>query len=210
MLGLAELLTRPVPLFGRPVAPSVRAVVSSGWSRPRATHQHRAIDVPLPVGTEVLALAPGVVVRAQATESGAAGIWCAVRHPDGTVTRYMHASRLLVELGAHVERGQPLMASGNTGDSAGPHLHLDVRVPRSRLAAVADVPGAAPAEPWGPEMEPYGVAIPAEPWVPVDGYSDRTRDEARAAGLRLWGARVESYAGAWLIAAGLVVLAARK
>ena len=43
----------------------VRLVVSSGWSRPRdGGRSHRAIDIPLPAGTPILAIDDGVVVRA--------------------------------------------------------------------------------------------------------------------------------------------------
>jgi cell wall-associated NlpC family hydrolase len=48
--------------------------------------------------------------------------------PEGSVltTRYAHCSRLLVSAGQSVEKGDAIAEVGSTGDSAGPHLHLEV------------------------------------------------------------------------------------
>jgi murein DD-endopeptidase MepM/ murein hydrolase activator NlpD len=170
--------------LGRPVPDDVRAIVSSGWSRPRGDRLHRALDIPLAVGTPVLAIADGDVIRAQRTPSGDAGIWVAVRHPSGLVSRYLHLSTANVAEGARVRRGDVIGRSGNTGHSTGPHLHLDLRVPITLLPAIARTTGT-PRTGWGPELLPYGVSIPGEPWIPVDGYDDAVATEARAAGIAL-------------------------
>lgn len=79
--------------FGRPVPSNVRAIATSGWSRPRGDRLHRALDIPLPTGTPILAIDDGVVVRVRHTDVNDAGKWVGVRHPSGVVSRYLHLSK---------------------------------------------------------------------------------------------------------------------
>lgn len=172
--------------FGRPVPMLTRAVVSSGWSRPRGSEPHRALDIPLPIGTPVLAVAAGQVIRLWPSADGDAGIWVGLRHAGGEVTRYMHLSRIApgLQLGQAVRKGQLIGLSGHTGNSATPHLHFDLSVPASMLAEVEREAGR-PKVGWGQGafQDPYGYKIPSEPWIPVDEYSDRTRNDMAAAGV---------------------------
>ncbi len=163
--------------FARPLPPSVRAIVSSGWARPRRRGLHGALDIPIPVGTPVLAIDDGLIVRVQDDAHGDAGVWVGVAHPCGVVSRYLHLSHALARPGAQVARGELLGKSGNTGDSAGPHLHLDLRAQREQLDVVAHAVGR-PRSGWGAPLRPYGYSIPGEPWIPVDGYLDRVRADA--------------------------------
>jgi hypothetical protein len=163
----------------------VKTIVSSGWARPRGKRLHRALDLPVPVGTPIHAIDEGRVVRVEPTDRGDAGIWVGVEHPSGLVSRYLHFSRADVVLGQWVERGAVLGLSGNTGHSTGPHLHLDLRVSRAMLATIERWIGK-PRAGWGPELEPYGFSIPGEPWVPIDGYRDRVRKEAVEQGIPLY------------------------
>src|SRR5262249_17905559 len=50
-----------------------------------------------------------------------------IRHDDGFVTAYAHASRLLVKVGDKVRRGQPIAKSGQTGNVSEPQLHFEIR-----------------------------------------------------------------------------------
>jgi murein DD-endopeptidase MepM/ murein hydrolase activator NlpD len=155
--------------------------VSSGWSAPREHGAHNSLDIPIPVGTGVRAVADGHVIHVQPTPRGDAGIWIALRHPSGLVSRYLHLSQALVATGTSVRRGDVIARSGNTGHSSGPHLHFDLRAPRSMLPSIARAVGQ-PRTGWGRELAPYGIAIPAEPWIPVDGYAAsvaRDADDAR-------------------------------
>ena len=185
----AEAARRTPRLFdlGRPMPVDVRTVVSSGWARPRGDRLHRALDIPVPVGTPIRAVDAGVVVRAKREDVGDAGRWVGVRHASGMTSRYIHLSKVLVDLDAQVERGHVIGLSGNTGNSAGPHLHLDLRVPLHLLAAI-ELEVGKPRTGWGPLMAPYGYSIPGEPWVPVDGYRAIVEREARAEGIPLHGA----------------------
>ena len=96
-----------------------------------------AVDIAVPVGTELLAVRSGTVVAfREDSESGCGDESCAdeanwliLAHDDGTHAAYFHLDTLgvLVELGERVCAGQLVALSGNTGFSTGPHLHLEVR-----------------------------------------------------------------------------------
>jgi hypothetical protein len=170
--------------LGRPVADDVRAVVSSGWSAPRPGRLHRALDIRLPTGTPILAVDDGVVVRTVHVDRSDAGLWVGVRHASGLTTRYLHLSRVLVDVGQAVRRGEPIGLSGNTGNSSTPHLHIDLSVPTAMLPPIEEMIGK-PRSGWGARVAPYGHRIPGEPFVAVDGYLDRVRLAAAKDGIPL-------------------------
>ncbi|MDX3904962.1 MAG: M23 family metallopeptidase [Pigmentiphaga sp.] len=87
---------------------------------------HEGIDFVAPSGTPIVAAAGGVV---QAAEYHAGyGYMIDVDHGNDLVTRYAHASRLLVKPGDLVKRGQRIALVGSTGRSTGSHLHFEVRL----------------------------------------------------------------------------------
>lgn len=95
-----------------------------------------AIDWNMPTGSDVCAARAGrVIAIKQDSELGgpdrrfdADSNYIVIRHADGTCGEYMHldVGGALVKLGQQVEAGQPIGRSGNTGNSAGPHLHFGV------------------------------------------------------------------------------------
>jgi murein DD-endopeptidase MepM/ murein hydrolase activator NlpD len=91
----------------------------------RAGRRHDGIDIAAPEGTVVAAAAAGTVIYAG--EQSGYGAIVIVKHDGGLVTLYAHASRLLVEEGARVRRGDPVARVGQTGRTTGPHLHFEVR-----------------------------------------------------------------------------------
>ncbi|NJN01901.1 MAG: peptidoglycan DD-metalloendopeptidase family protein [Leptolyngbyaceae cyanobacterium RM1_1_2] len=102
-------------------------VLTSGYGW-RWGRMHRGLDIAGPVGTPVVAAAPGVVERS-GWNSGGYGNLVDIRHPDGSMTRYGHNSRLLVTPGQQVAQGQQIAEMGSTGYSTGPHLHFEVHLP---------------------------------------------------------------------------------
>lgn len=87
---------------------------------------HTGLDYQANTGVPIVAAAGGVVVTAQTHPEY--GNMVEVDHGNGLVTRYGHASRLLVKKGDLIKRGQQLALVGSTGRSTGPHLHFEVLV----------------------------------------------------------------------------------
>ena len=93
---------------------------------PRWGRMHRGIDLGAPTGTPIGAARAGRVIFAG--WQGGYGRLTLIRHDDGVVTAYAHMSSFSVGEGRRVERGQRIGAVGSTGNSTGPHLHLEFRV----------------------------------------------------------------------------------
>lgn len=87
---------------------------------------HEGIDFAAAVGTPIVAAAGGVVITAEYHHQY--GNMLEIDHGNDIVTRYAHASRLLVKVGDIVKRGQHIADIGSTGRSTGPHLHFEVLV----------------------------------------------------------------------------------
>ncbi len=85
---------------------------------------HNGIDFTASVGTPVYATGDGVVTYAG--RGNGFGIHIKIDHGFGYVTVYAHLSKLKVKKGQKVKRGEIIGLSGNTGLSAGPHLHYEV------------------------------------------------------------------------------------
>jgi murein DD-endopeptidase MepM/ murein hydrolase activator NlpD len=87
---------------------------------------HEGIDFPAEPGTPIVAAASGRVVAAEWHPQY--GKMTEIDHGNGLVSRYAHASRILVKVGDLVVRGQQIGTVGSTGRSTGPHLHFEVRL----------------------------------------------------------------------------------
>jgi murein DD-endopeptidase MepM/ murein hydrolase activator NlpD len=85
---------------------------------------HAGVDFAAPVGTPIVSSAGGVV--AFAGWKGDYGWVVEIDHGNGLVTRYAHASELLVRPGQVVIPGDRIAVVGSTGRSTGPHLHFEV------------------------------------------------------------------------------------
>lgn len=115
---------------------------------------HNGYDWGMPVGTPILTAAAGTVTFAGAESRffcpflgrETAGNWVTVEHgaPNGErfFTQYGHLEVLSVSLGQRVDAGAVIGASGNTGCSAGPHLHFTVR-------RRGDLGQGVPTDPYG-------------------------------------------------------------
>ncbi len=139
--------------YALPVDRSVLA--RTAYARPH--HDYPAADLPVPTGTAVRAIRGGTV--AAAGSWGRCGLRVVVAATDGGRYVYCHLSRYDVTAGATVRTGSVLGLSGNTGNSTGPHLHVEVsspagtvRCPQALLLAVHD-----------------GAAVPAPSSLPTSG-----------------------------------------
>ncbi len=93
---------------------------------------HRGIDYSVPIGTPVLAIREGTVTYAG--PSSGYGYYVEVTHPDGSRSRYGHGNGVFnVKQGDTVSAGTQIMESGNSGNSTGPHMHLEVIGPDGKL-----------------------------------------------------------------------------
>lgn len=134
-----DYLPDSLPQFNGYTWPA-KGVLTSGYGR-RWGRMHRGIDIAGPTGTPIVAAASGEIISA-GWNSGGYGNLVDIRHPDGSMTRYAHNSKLLVRKGQWVDQGQQIALMGSTGYSTGPHLHFEVH-PGGRGAAnpMAYLPG---------------------------------------------------------------------
>jgi murein DD-endopeptidase MepM/ murein hydrolase activator NlpD len=154
---------------------------------------HMGLDFPADVGTPIVAAAGGVVINSE--NHHAYGQMADIDHGNGLVTRYAHASKLLVKTGDLVKRGQTVGLVGNSGRSTGPHLHFEVLVdgvPQNpaRFLAGRGVPpptataaAAAPAEPRPRRSRAAaGGTAPAAPAAPAAAESPAINAPAEVGG----------------------------
>ena len=122
-----------VRLRNMPAIKPVNGIMVSGFGmRPhpilRYNRMHEGVDFRAEVNTDVYATGDGIVIHA--SRRGAFGNLLEIDHGFGIVTRYAHLSSFAsgIRVGAQVKRGDIVAFSGNTGRSAGPHLHYEVLV----------------------------------------------------------------------------------
>jgi murein DD-endopeptidase MepM/ murein hydrolase activator NlpD len=120
------------PAGGEPTAgaPSfrwpVRGRIIAGFGPRPNGPPNDGINLAVPEGTSVKAAEDGVVVYA-GNELKSYGNMVLVRHYNGYVTAYAHASELMVKHGDQVKRGQIIAHTGQTGSVSAPQLHFEVR-----------------------------------------------------------------------------------
>jgi len=94
---------------------------------------HGGVDLRAPTGTPIYAAADGVIEWASVHHNSGLGKMVKIVHNYGFSTVYGHMSDIDVRVGNYVKRGELLGYSGNTGASAAPHLHYEVRHLNRRL-----------------------------------------------------------------------------
>ena len=128
MLNLYRIAAQKAP-FATPVKSGYRFTSPYGYRRDPKTggrRMHAGVDFAGPVGTPLYATADGVVVHA-GWQSGY-GRLVKIQHEFGIETRYGHMSRITVNVGQRVSRGDRIGDMGASGRVTGPHLHYEVRV----------------------------------------------------------------------------------
>lgn len=86
---------------------------------------HPGIDLAMPTGSNIYAMDGGTVVYAGWNPAGYGNL-VILDHGEGWRTYYAHLSQVYVNCGDWVPRGSIIAASGNTGNSTGPHLHFEL------------------------------------------------------------------------------------
>jgi murein DD-endopeptidase MepM/ murein hydrolase activator NlpD len=126
LLMSRELRSEVLP-SGRPV---LKGWISSSYGKrtdpfsgKKATHH--GVDFAGKRGTDVVAVAGGVVTRAE--KMTGYGNVVEIRHVDGYSTRYAHNQKNLVSPGQVVKKGETVALLGSSGRSSGPHVHFEVR-----------------------------------------------------------------------------------
>jgi len=104
----------------------VRGRVIAGFGPKPNGQQNDGINVSVPEGTPIKAAEDGTVAYAGSELKGYGNL-VLVRHPNGFVTAYAHASELSVKKGDAVKRGQVIGKAGATGNVTSPQLHFEVR-----------------------------------------------------------------------------------
>jgi len=132
---------------------------------------HGGVDLRASRGTPVYATADGVVEWAAPHESSGLGRMVKLVHNYGFSTIYGHLDEIEVEAGSYVKRGDLLGHSGNTGASAAPHLHYEVRYLQRRL-------DPSPFLRWS--LEDYDVLFSEEERVQWESLTEVVRTAANA------------------------------
>lgn len=87
---------------------------------------HTGLDIATPMGTGIRPVSAGTVVFA--AYNGSYGNLIKISHGNGVETWYAHCSSIYVSVGQSVDVGTTIGAVGSTGNSTGPHLHLEIRI----------------------------------------------------------------------------------
>lgn len=98
---------------------------NNGWqNRP-----HKGTDFASPVGTQLRAVADGVVIFNKINGGGRSqgfGLYTGIEHPGGYRTLYAHLDKFMLNPGEKVKAGDVVGVSGATGNISGPHLHFEL------------------------------------------------------------------------------------
>ena len=116
------------PTLGINLIRPVSGIITSrfGAASSRRVSKHTGLDIAASTGTKIKACAGGTVTFSG--YKGSYGYMVVINHGNGVETYYGHCSKLYVTAGQKVNQGDIIAAVGNTGNSTGPHLHLEIRV----------------------------------------------------------------------------------
>ena len=114
--------TGGLPSFRWPV----RGRVILAFGQPNNGQPNDGINVSVPEGTPIKAADDGIVAYS-GNELKGYGNLVLVRHPNGYVSAYAHASEILVKRGDAIKRGQVIANAGQTGNVTSPQVHFEIR-----------------------------------------------------------------------------------
>jgi murein DD-endopeptidase MepM/ murein hydrolase activator NlpD len=84
------------------------------------------LDIAATTGTPIKVISDGTVTFAE--YNGSYGLLVKVDHGNGVESWYAHTSKIYVKVGQELKAGDVIAAVGSTGNSTGPHLHLEIRI----------------------------------------------------------------------------------
>ena len=95
---------------------------------------HEGIDFRARLGEPIFAAADGVIQSVDRTDNDGAGLSVSIKHSDGSVTKYFHASSIDKSLkpGDQIKAGQEIMKAGKSGNVSAPHLHFELMKPNEQ------------------------------------------------------------------------------
>jgi Membrane proteins related to metalloendopeptidases len=127
---------------------------------------HKGVDIGLPTGTEIHAGFDGIVTAA-GYDAGGYGNYVVIQNDDGVEAKYAHCDTLRVSVGQSVTKGDVIATVGNTGNSTGPHLHLEVVKDGQYLNPIYFAVTGDDGSGYIPPGSPGGVAYPDYPGEPL-------------------------------------------
>src|SRR3984957_17783612 len=133
----ASEATGALPTFRWPV----RGKVITAYGAKANGKSNDGINLAVPEGTPIKAADDGVVTYS-GNELKSYGNLVLVKHPNGYVTAYAHASELLVKRGDTIKRGQVIAKLGQSGEVGSPQLHFEIRKARRRVVQFEYMIGA--------------------------------------------------------------------
>ena len=101
-------------------------VYISSYYGMRNGKMHTGVDFAAPAGTSIYAWKNGIVTFAG--WSGGYGNFVIIQHEDGSVSRYAHCNKIVVEEGQPVNKDDTIAYVGSTGNSTGYHLHFEILI----------------------------------------------------------------------------------
>lgn len=137
-LPATAAVAAPPPVRGGYQWPATGTLLSR-FGKGQSGERNDGIKIALPVGTPILAANDGVVIYA-GSEVPALGGLVMLRHSNGLITVYGHASELLVQRGQTVKRGQAVALSGDSGFAPRPQLHFEMRQGRDPIDPLTRLP----------------------------------------------------------------------
>jgi len=132
-------IATPGPLNGPFAWPVAAGNIVKRFGIGASGERNDGIKIAVPIGTPVKAAADGVVIYTTDNIPGLGGL-VMIKHGDGWTSVYGHASRIMVQRGQSVKRGQTIALSGDTGLADRPELHFELRKGRTPVDPVGELP----------------------------------------------------------------------
>ena len=124
-VNTSQTVSYAVQPIGISLIRPVSGTITSRFGR-RSRGTHTGLDIATSKGTPIVAAAAGTV--SFAGTKGSYGNLVVVDHGNGVQTYYAHCNTINCTAGQAVAQGQQISTIGSTGNSTGPHLHLEVRI----------------------------------------------------------------------------------